>query len=211
MHHNTPSTDYESPFWTKKQLVAGVDEAGRGPLAGPVVAAAVILPINSSVHLGFNDSKKLTELQRNELVEVIQSLALSIGISFIDTVEIEKLNIRRATLKAMQVAVDSLHESPHHVFIDGNYFEHSSRSYTTVVKGDAKVLSISAASIVAKVTRDKWMCEIADTQYPEYGFAQHKGYGTKQHCEAIKKYGPCPIHRSLFLRKLLGETQVTLF
>lgn len=206
-----PTTDFETPYWDKQHLVAGVDEAGRGPLAGPVVAAAVILPIGTHKLTGVNDSKKLTELQRLQALEEIQTIAVSIGISFVDHKEIDRLNIRRATLKAMQQAVQSLREVPHHIFIDGNYYEHPEQSFTTVIKGDGKVLSIAAASIVAKVFRDRWMTEIADALYPDYGFARHKGYGTKQHCEAIKKYGPCPIHRPLFLRSILGENQKSMF
>ncbi len=206
-----PTTDFETPFWDKQLLVAGVDEAGRGPLAGPVVAAAVILPIGTHTLTGVNDSKKLSELQRLQLLEEIQATALSIGISFVDHAEIDRLNIRRATLKAMQQAVQSLREVPNHIFIDGNYYEHPEQNFTTVIKGDGKVFSIAAASIVAKVFRDRWMSEVADALYPDYGFARHKGYGTKQHCEAIKKYGPCPIHRPLFLRSILGKNQKSMF
>lgn len=210
-HISAPTTDFELPFWKNSQFVAGVDEAGRGPLAGPVVAASVILPLFSEVSLGFNDSKKLNERQRESLFEVVNEIAVQSSVSFIDCEVIDEINIRRATLKAMQSCAGSLNEITH-VFIDGNYFVHDKLNYTTVVKGDAKVLSIAAASIIAKVTRDRWMVEVADTQYPNYGFAKHKGYGTPEHIRAIIKYGACPLHRRTFLRTILAEhPQLQLF
>lgn len=209
---SAPTTDFEQYFWAKSQLVAGVDEAGRGPFAGPVVAAAVILPRFSDANIGFNDSKKLNEKQREELYELLSSYAVHSTVSFIDNTEIDEINIRRATLKAMQTCVDSLRENIDHVFIDGNYFVHDSLDFTTVIKGDGKVLSIAAASIIAKVSRDRWMVEVADTQYPQYGFAKHKGYGTQEHIQAIIKYGACPLHRRTFLRNILAENpQIVLF
>lgn len=209
---SAPTTDFEQYFWAKSQFVAGVDEAGRGPLAGPVVAAAVILPRFSDAGIGFNDSKKLNEKQREELFELLSSFALHSSVTFIDNNEIDEINIRQATLKAMQTCVDSLHENIDHVFIDGNYFEHNSLDFTTVIKGDGKVLSIAAASIIAKVSRDKWMVDVADKQYPQYGFAKHKGYGTAEHVRAIIKHGACPLHRRTFLRNILAENpQIVLF
>ncbi len=206
-----PTTDFEYPFWSNTQLVAGVDEAGRGPLAGPVVAAAVILPSFSEVSLGFNDSKKLNEKQRESLFGVLAEIAVQSEVSFIDSETIDLINIRRATLKAMQSCVDSLNDIAH-VFIDGNYFVHEKQNFTTVVKGDGKVLSIAAASIIAKVSRDRWMIEVADVQYPNYGFAKHKGYGTSEHIKAIIKHGACPLHRRTFLRTILAEhPQLKLF
>ncbi len=189
-----PTTDFETPYWDKQYFVAGVDEAGRGPLAGPVVAAAVILPIGTHTLTGVNDSKKLSELQRLQLLEEIQTTALSIGISFVDHAEIDRLNIRRATLKAMQQAVQSLREVPNHIFIDGNYYEHPKQNFTTVIKGDGKVLSIAAASIVAKVERDALMKRLCD-EYPGYKFCQHKGYSTPEHKRLLRELGPSPIHR----------------
>jgi ribonuclease HII len=207
-----PTTDFEEPFWKNSQFIAGVDEAGRGPLAGPVVAAAVVLPHFSTASLGFNDSKKLSEKQREELYEVIIAIAVDSAVSFVDSQAVDEINIRRATLKAMQRCVDSLSEHISHVFIDGNYFESEMVNFTTVVKGDAKVLSIAAASILAKVSRDRWMVEVADAEYPQYGFARHKGYGTREHVQSIIRYGACPLHRRTFLRNIIAENpQLELF
>ena len=170
-------------------VVAGVDEAGRGPLAGPVYAAAVILP-NDIIIKGINDSKKLSEKKREELFEEITEKAIAYNIFSVDEKRIDEINILNATYEAMNGAVNGLSgmEIPHE----------------TVVKGDSKSISIAAASILAKVSRDRFICQMAE-KYPEYGFEKHKGYGTKAHNEAILKYGPCPIHRRTFLRKLLGE------
>lgn len=185
------------------RLVAGVDEAGRGPLAGPVYAAAVILPVDFYLP-GINDSKKIAEKKREQLYELIIQEAKAYSVCAVDERVIDEINILNATYKAMNGAVDMLSETPDYVLIDGNRIEGMAQAHETVVKGDAKSISIAAASILAKVSRDHYMLKM-DQQYPEYGFAAHKGYGTKAHNEAILKYGPCPIHRRTFLKKLLGE------
>ena len=185
-------------------IIAGIDEAGRGPLCGPVCAAAVILPPDLEI-AGINDSKKLTEKKREELFDQITSQAITYGIGFAEVEEIEEINILNATYLAMCRAAGQLSETPALVLVDGNRtpsgLELPSR---TVVKGDAKSASIAAASILAKVSRDRLLLEM-DKQYPEYGFAQHKGYGTATHYEALRKYGPCPAHRMSFLRKFFEE------
>ena len=185
------------------KLVAGVDEAGRGPLAGPVYAAAVILP-EGCVIKGINDSKKLSEKRRGELYDEITEKAVAYSVCAIDEKRIDEINILNATFEAMNGAVNGLSVTPDYVIIDGNRIAGMTIPHETVVKGDAKSISIAAASILAKVSRDRFITEMAE-RYPEYGFEQHKGYGTKAHTEAILKYGPCEIHRRTFLKKLLGE------
>ena len=185
--------------------VAGVDEAGRGPLAGPVYAAAVILPEGAELP-GINDSKKLTPKKREELFEKITDIAVSYSIFSVDEKEIDEINILNATHKAMNGAVNSLSKKPDYVIIDGNSIKGMEIAHETVVKGDAKSISIAAASILAKVARDRYIDEMGKV-YPEYGFENHKGYGTKAHTDAILKYGVCPIHRRTFLKKLLGENK----
>ncbi len=182
-------------------FVCGVDEAGRGPLCGPVVAAAVILPKDEYIE-GVNDSKKLTEKKREKLYDDImkKAVAVSIGISDVDV--IEKVNILNATKLAMKQAIEKLSIKPDYVLIDGNQMIDINIKAETVVSGDAKSLSIAAASIIAKVTRDRMLIEF-DKKYPEYGFAKHKGYGTKSHIEAIQKYGLTDIHRSSFCKKFV--------
>lgn len=184
-------------------LIAGVDEAGRGPLAGPVYAAAVILPPDTIIK-GINDSKKLSEKRREELFEEITEKAVAYNICAIDEKRIDEINILNATFEAMNGAVSGLSVKPDYVIIDGNRINGMTIEHETVVKGDAKSISIAAASILAKVSRDRFICEMAK-KYPEYEFEKHKGYGTKAHTEAILKYGVCPIHRKTFLKKLLGE------
>ena len=184
-------------------VVAGVDEAGRGPLAGPVYAAAVILP-NDIIIKGINDSKKLSEKKREELFEEITEKAIAYNIFSVDEKRIDEINILNATYEAMNGAVNGLSTAPDFVLIDGNRISGMEIPHKTVVKGDSKSISIAAASVLAKVSRDRFICQMAE-KYPEYGFEKHKGYGTKAHNEAILKYGPCPIHRRTFLRKLLGE------
>ena len=192
---------YENAFKTDSiKLICGVDEAGRGPLMGPVVAAACILPEGFQIE-GLNDSKKLTEKRREELFDIIIKNAISCSVAIATVEEIEQLNIRNASMLAMNRAVEGLDVSADMALIDGNYSNGFKIPTKTVVKGDAIVPSISAASILAKVTRDR-MCNEYDVQYPQYGFAKHKGYGTKAHMDAIKKYGPCPIHRPSFLKFL---------
>lgn len=182
-------------------FVCGVDEAGRGPLCGPVVAAAVILPKDEYIE-GVNDSKKLTEKKREKLYDdiMMKAVAASIGISDVDV--IEKVNILNATKLAMKQAIEKLSIKPDYVLIDGNQMIDINIKAETVVSGDAKSESIAAASIIAKVTRDRMLIEF-DKKYPEYGFAKHKGYGTKSHIEAIQKYGLTDIHRSSFCKKFV--------
>lgn len=185
------------------QVVCGVDEAGRGPLAGPVCAAAVILP-DGLVIEGLDDSKKLTEKKRDALYSVICEEAISYGIAFASVEEIEEMNILQATFLAMKRAVESLNVKPDLALVDGNQKPHLDIQARTLVKGDAKSPSIAAASILAKVTRDRLMTEIAE-QYPEYEFPKHKGYGTKLHYEKIIEHGISPVHRRSFLKKITGE------
>ena len=182
------------------RLLCGVDEAGRGPLAGPVCTAAVILPRGLEIE-GLNDSKKLTEKKREELYGVICKEALSFGIAFATVEEIEERNILGATFLAMNRALEQLDPQPELALIDGNRNTGILVPSRCVVKGDAKCADIAAASILAKVTRDRYMLEQAKL-YPEYRFEQHKGYGTKLHYEALREYGPSPIHRMSFLKKL---------
>ena len=184
------------------KVVCGVDEAGRGPLAGPVCAAAVIL--NEEIE-GLNDSKKLSEKKREALFDEIKEKALSYSIAFASVEEIEEHNILNATYLAMNRAIDGLNIKADFALIDGNRVPAGiSVPCETVVKGDAKSCSIAAASILAKVTRDRLMLE-EDKKYPEYNFKKHMGYGTKEHTDAILKHGMSPIHRPSFLKKLLGE------
>ena len=188
---------YERALWQRGvTAVAGVDEAGRGPLAGPVVAAAVIFDHDVYIE-GINDSKKLTEKNREIKYGEIQQRALDVGIGMVTETEIDRINILQASLKAMRMAIGRLSVRPDHILIDGNVLPEKFYPQTAIVKGDQICFSIAAASIVAKVTRDRMMIEY-DTLYPEYGFARHKGYGTKKHLEAIHQFGPCPIHRKSF-------------
>lgn len=184
----------------KSGYLAGVDEAGRGPLAGPVFAAAVILADDVIIE-SINDSKKLSEKKRERLYDEICEKAISYCVASVDEKEIDDINILQATFKAMRNAVSGLSVTPDYVLIDGNKSPSTSFAEETVVKGDSKSMSIAAASILAKVSRDRYITEIAD-KYPGYGFEKHKGYGTKAHYEAIEKLGICPIHRKTFLRKL---------
>ena len=185
------------------RYIAGVDEAGRGPLAGPVYAAAVILPEGTFIE-GINDSKKLSEKKREELFDVICEKASAYCIAEVSHTRIDEITILNATFEAMNKAVNGLNIRPEYVLIDGNRIKGMEIPHETVVKGDAKSISIAAASILAKVSRDRVMYEMAK-QYPLYGFDKHKGYGTKAHCDAILKYGACEIHRRSFLKKILGE------
>ena len=185
------------------EYIAGVDEAGRGPLAGPVFAAAVILKENEVIE-GLNDSKKLSEKRREALFDVIREKAVAYSICSVDERRIDEINILNATLEAMSGAIEGLNTTPGYVLIDGNKCPEMEIPHEAIVKGDSKSASIAAASILAKVSRDRYITEIA-VQYPEYGFEKHKGYGTKAHTEAILKYGPCEVHRRTFLKKLLGE------
>ena len=186
------------------KLVCGVDEAGRGPLAGPVCAAAVILPPGIGIP-GLNDSKKLTDKKRRELYDIITAEAVSFGIAFASEQEIDEINILQATFLAMQRAMEKLDPAPELALIDGNRAKDFGLPVRTIVGGDGLSASIAAASILAKVTRDRLMEEY-DAQYPQYGFAVHKGYGTKRHYEALRAFGPCPIHRQSFLKKFYADT-----
>ena len=180
--------------------VCGVDEAGRGPLAGPVCAAAVILP-EGVIMDGVNDSKKLSEKKRESLFDVIREQALSYSIAYATVDEIEEINILNATMLAMRRAIDGLDIKADYAMIDGNKIPPLDIDAECIVKGDAKSMSIACASILAKVSRDRLLYKYAE-EYPMYGFDKHKGYGTKVHREAILKYGPCPYHRKSFLKKL---------
>ena len=185
-------------------LVCGVDEAGRGPLAGPVCAAAVILPKDLEI-AGLNESKKLTDKRRRELYDVITEQAVAYGIAFADEKEIDEINILQATFLAMRRAVEQLKVPPELALVDGNREpDFGEIPVKTIVKGDSLSASIAAASILAKVTRDRFM-EEQDAVYPQYGFAVHKGYGTKAHYAALREFDACPIHRRSFLKKFYGD------
>ncbi len=186
---------------TGYNIICGVDEAGRGPLAGPVYAAAVVLPLGLEIN-GLNDSKKLSEKKRDALFDLIIQNALAYSIKFSTVEEIENLNILNASQLAMNRAVETLNIKADYALIDGNIARGFNIPCKTVIKGDSLSPSIAAASILAKVSRDRFCLEM-DKNFPEYGFAKHKGYGTKAHYEAIKKYGPCPIHRLSFLKNVL--------
>ena len=185
------------------KLICGVDEAGRGPLAGPVCAAAVILPPHAQIP-GLNDSKKLTDKKRRELYPVIMEQAVAYGIGFASHEEIDEINILQATYLAMERAIAKLSVRPELALIDGNRAKDFGIPVKTVIKGDSLSASIAAASILAKVPRDDLMLEAAK-EYPQYAFDVHKGYGTKAHYEALAAYGPSPIHRMSFLKKFYGE------
>ncbi len=195
-------SEYEEQAFSRGiRLVAGMDEAGRGPLAGPVVAAAVILNPEQPVY-GVNDSKKLSEKRRAVLKPVIEAQAVSFGIGIIDEQVIDRINILEATKEAMCQAVAALNPQPKLILIDALTIPQIQIPQQGIIKGDAKSVSIAAASILAKETRDAIM-RAYDEIYPEYGFAKHKGYGTKDHIEAIRKYGPCPIHRRSFIKNFI--------
>ena len=185
------------------KVICGVDEAGRGPLAGPVCAAAVILPPNAEIP-GLNDSKKLSDKKRRELYPIIKEQAIAYGIAFADHREIDEINILQATYLAMERAINQLSVKPELALIDGNRAKDFGVPVETVVHGDSLSASIAAASVLAKVTRDDYMLKMAE-EYPGYDFEIHKGYGTKAHYEALSRLGPCPIHRMTFLKKFYGE------
>ena len=185
------------------EIVCGIDEAGRGPLAGPVCAAAVVLPRDLEIE-GLNDSKKLSDKRRRVIFDEITAQAVTYGIAFATEQEIDEINILQATFLAMRRALAQLSIQPSIALIDGNRETDFGLPVRTIVKGDSLSANIAAASILAKVTRDDFMLEQAKL-YPEYGFDIHKGYGTKVHYEALRKYGPCPIHRRTFLKKFYAE------
>ena len=183
--------------------ICGVDEAGRGPLAGPVCAAAVILPEGAVIE-GLDDSKKLTEKKRERLYDIIKQTAVAYSVAYGTLEEIETVNILEATYLAMNRAIEGLNVKPDFALIDGNRVPRGIKiPCETVVKGDSRSMSVAAASVLAKVTRDRLMLEY-DKKYPEYNFKKHKGYGTKEHTELIKQYGPCEIHRLSFMKNILG-------
>ena len=183
--------------------ICGVDEAGRGPLAGPVCAAAVILPEDAVIE-GLDDSKKLTEKKRERLYDIIKQTAVAYSVAYGTLEEIETVNILEATYLAMNRAIEGLTVKPDFALIDGNRVPRGIIiPCETIVKGDSKSMSVAAASVLAKVTRDRLMLEY-DKKYPEYNFKKHKGYGTKEHTELIRQYGPCEIHRLSFLKNILG-------
>ncbi len=194
-----PDFSFESKLWLQELVVAGIDEAGRGPLAGPVVASSVIFKPDCQVNPKINDSKKICQYVREELFDWIRNNTI-VGIGVVDVVEIEKINILNATFEAMKLSIENLIQKPDFLLIDGNRFKEYGYKFQTIIKGDSVSYSIAAASIIAKVTRDRIMNEF-NILYPEYGFDKHKGYATKLHFEAIDKYGICDIHRKSFLKK----------
>ena len=201
---NVNMWEIEDSFYSDEiQVICGVDEAGRGPLAGPVCAAAVILPKHAELP-GLTDSKKLTDKKRRELYPLIMEQAVAYGIGFATEQEIDEINILQATFLAMQRALDQLTVKPDLALIDGNREKDFGLPVKTVVKGDSLSANIAAASILAKVTRDNLMVEMAE-KYPQYGFEIHKGYGTKAHYAALREFGASPIHRMTFLKKFYGN------
>ena len=197
--------EFEREQWEKgAEFVCGVDEAGAGPLAGPVYAAAVILPRGLEIP-GLDDSKKLTEKKREALYDVITAQAEAWAVARVEAEEIDEMDILNARMLSMQRAIDALHIRPDIALIDGNRDHGSRHAVTTphvlVVGGDGKSASIAAASILAKVSRDRFVTEVLDGEYPQYRFAKHKGYGTKLHYEMLDTYGPSPVHRKSFLKK----------
>ncbi len=199
---------YERPYWEEgKTLVCGVDEAGRGPLAGPVCAAAVILPRDLEIDRvlpGLNDSKKLTEKKRLELFDQIRECALAYCVAYATEEEIDEINILQATYRAMHRAVEGLSQTPEQALVDGNRDPGLDVPTELIVKGDSRSASIAAASILAKVSRDAVMVRLGE-EYPQYGFEVHKGYGTKRHYGALEEFGPCPAHRKSFLKKFYAR------
>lgn len=197
LNKNLPPDDsFERRIWKTGRTPAGVDEVGRGPLAGPVVAAAVILPEQCPI-VGLNDSKRIKPQKREILFAEIKSAAISVGIGMVDAQEIDRINILQATLRAMEIAVVNLSPKPDYLLIDGDLSLSLQIPQEGIIKGDSKSFSIAAASIVAKVTRDRIMEEYHKI-YPQYNFKKHKGYPTREHLEALEKYGPCPLHRRTF-------------
>ena len=189
-------------YKTGIKYIAGIDEAGRGPLAGPVVVGIAIMKPESFIE-GINDSKKISEKKREMLYDTITEEAVDWAVGIIDQNEIDKINILNATKKALHMAIDNLKVKPDRILVDAlEHIDTCGIPYTSIIKGDAKIYSISAASIIAKVTRDRIMQEY-DEIYPQYGFTNHKGYGTAKHIHAIKQYGPCPLHRKTFIKNFI--------
>jgi ribonuclease HII len=197
MKHSIVNLEIERTLWRQGiKCIAGVDEAGRGPLAGPVVAAAVIFPREFIIER-VNDSKKCSAKLREELFPLIMDQAISVGVGIVGHEEIDRINILQATILAMRKSLENMNIRPEYSILDGNSFTHESLRFENIIGGDAKSFTIAAASIIAKVTRDRLMCEL-DIRFPHYGFARHKGYGTRQHIEAIRTYGLCEVHRKTF-------------
>ena len=189
-------------YKTGIKYIAGIDEAGRGPLAGPVVVGITIMKPESFIE-GINDSKKISEKKREMLYDKITEEAVDWAVGSIAQNEIDKINILNATKKALHMAIDNLKVKPDRILVDAlEHIDTCGIPYTSIIKGDAKIYSISAASIIAKVTRDRIMQEY-DEIYPQYGFTNHKGYGTAKHIQAIKQYGPCPLHRKTFIKNFI--------
>ncbi len=196
--------NFDNSFLNEKiSLVAGVDEAGRGPLAGPVVSAAVVFDCDTFIE-GVNDSKKLSEKEREKLYPEIMDKALSVSVAAVSHGQIDRINILQASLSSMLTAVKRLGVQPDIILVDGDKAFHHSTPALPIVKGDSKSFAIASASIIAKVTRDRIMKRLNE-YYPEYLWAKNKGYPTRQHIEAVKAFGPCPLHRKSFLRKILSE------
>lgn len=195
--------EFENKLYSEGlKYIAGIDEAGRGPLAGPVVVGIAIMKPDSFIE-GVNDSKKISEKKRELLYEQITNEAIDWSVGIVDQNEIDEINILNATKKALHMAITNLKIKPDRILVDAlEHIDTCGIPYTSIIKGDAKVYSISAASIIAKVTRDRMMKEY-DEIYPEYGFAGHKGYGTAKHIQAIKTYGPCPLHRKTFIKNFI--------
>lgn len=187
------------------KVIAGIDEAGRGAIAGPVVAAAILLRKNQVFPEGIDDSKKLTARNRTRLFKALRESHAEFAVGIIDNKIIDKVNILEATFDAMREAVINLHRQPGYLLIDGNFFRSIGIPYSTVISGDSKCLSIAAASIIAKVTRDTWMIDVAHRLYPNYNFKSNKGYGTAEHFAAVHKYGLTPLHRKTFLGKYFNR------
>ncbi|MBQ6269551.1 MAG: ribonuclease HII [Bacteroidetes bacterium] len=207
--------DFEQKLYAEGyKYIAGVDEAGRGPLAGPVAAAAVILDFNSDLFNEVNDSKKITPIKRRKLFDLIVQNCISYSIKFVNEDVIDKVNILQADMIAMSEAVCDLNLNPDFLLVDGNYFHPTEKAknipFKTIVKGDSKSISIAAASILAKVARDEWIINVADKQFPEYKFAKHKGYATKEHIELLKKYGSCKYHRKSFIKNFINNNETLL-
>ena len=195
--------EFENKLYSEGlKYIAGIDEAGRGPLAGPVVVGIAIMKPDSFIE-GVNDSKKISEKKRELLYEQITNEAIDWSVGIVDQNEIDEINILNATKKALHMAITNLKIKPDRILVDAlEHIDTCGIPYTSIIKGDAKVYSISAASIIAKVTRDRMMKEYNEI-YPEYGFAGHKGYGTAKHIQAIKAYGPCPLHRKTFIKNFI--------
>lgn len=203
--------NFDTEFRSDFNVIAGIDEAGRGAIAGPVCAAAVILDFSYLITERIDDSKRMTKKERELAYKYLEKQSISFSFIFIDNFVIDKINILQATMQAMEQAVSLLKVKPDLLLIDGNHYNSNSIPYRTIIDGDAKSLSIASASVLAKVQRDKYMVEVADRLYPEYGFSSNKGYGTRKHLEAILKYGPSPIHRKTFLKKLYKKNFESLF